>query len=269
MKLFKALAKPQAAKPQATVVKPAEPVLSAADTEQVLRALQQQTKTLTAALTGIRKQLEHQPYVVAELMRRYNHLIDGDMPMPVLGANWAAIAPTILFIVDEVMGRSARRTMLECGSGASTLWTAAALRKCGEGHVTSVEHDREFAEVTRQRLVDHGLESWATVVDAPLVDTEVPGLGTQPWYDLSGLGDITDVDLLFIDGPPRPTAPLARYPAMPQLLPRLAKGALVVLDDTNRKVERDITKMWASDGAFDRRVTFVKDVARSTVLQLD
>ncbi|MCX4830215.1 class I SAM-dependent methyltransferase [Streptomyces sp. NBC_01016] len=269
MKLFKALARPQAAKPQATVVKPAEPVLSAADTEQVLRALQQQTKTLTAALTGIRKQLEHQPYVVAELMRRYNHLIDGDMPMPVLGANWAAIAPTILFIVDEVMGRSARRTMLECGSGASTLWTAAALRKCGEGHVTSVEHDREFAEVTRQRLVDHGLESWATVVDAPLVDTEVPGLGTQPWYDLSGLGDIADVDLLFIDGPPRPTAPLARYPAVPQLLPRLAKGALVVLDDTNRKVERDITKMWASDGAFDRRVTFVKDVARSTVLQLD
>ncbi|MGD6742430.1 class I SAM-dependent methyltransferase [Streptomyces sp. BH106] len=269
MKLFKALAKPQAAKPQAAVAKPAEPAISAADTEQVLRALQQQTKTLTAALTGIRKQLEHQPYVVAELMRRYDHLIDGDMPMPVLGANWAAIAPTILFIVDEVMGRPARRTMLECGSGASTLWTAAALRKCGEGHVTSIEHDREFAEVTRQRLADHGLESWATVVDAPLVDTEVPGLGTQPWYDLSGLGDITDVDLLFIDGPPRPTAPLARYPAMPQLLPRLAKGALVVLDDTDQEAENNISKMWTSEQVFDRRVTFVKEVSRSTILRLD
>ncbi|MFI6941645.1 class I SAM-dependent methyltransferase [Streptomyces sp. NPDC050418] len=263
MKIFKSAGKPKTERPAASV--PGQ-----ADTEQILRTLQQQTKTLSAAITGIRKDLEHQPYVVAELMRRYEHLIDSHMPMPVLGANWAAIAPTVLFIVDEVLGRTGRRTMLECGSGASTLWTAAALRKCGEGHVTSVEHDREYAEVTRQKLIDHGLEKWATVVDAPLVDTEVPGLGTQPWYDLSGLSDdVADVDLLFIDGPPRPTASLARYPALPRLISRLAKGAYVVLDDTNRKDERDITKMWTAEGAFDRPVTFVKDVARSTVLALD
>ncbi|MFD6418170.1 class I SAM-dependent methyltransferase [Streptomyces sp. NPDC060194] len=255
--------KPQPAAP------PAPAAVPNVDTEQILRALKEQNRSLSNAITGIRKQLEHQPYVIAELMRRHEQLIEGDMPMPVLGANWAAVAPTILFVVDEILGRPGRRTMLECGSGASTLWTAAALRKRGEGHVTSVEHDKEYAEVTRQRLADHGLESWATVVDAPLIDIDVPGLGTQPWYDLSGLGEVGEVDLLFVDGPPRPTAPLARYPAVPQLLPRLAHGALVVLDDTNRKAERDITKMWAAEGAFDRRITFVKDVARSTVLQLD
>ncbi|SDK69574.1 class I SAM-dependent methyltransferase [Streptomyces indicus] len=262
MKLFKSATKPK-------VVVPAQSAPGNAETDKIIKSLQQQTKTLTAAITAIRKDLEHQPYVVAELVRRYHHLIDSDMPMPVLGANWAAIAPTVLFIVDEVMGRPGRRTMLECGSGASTLWTAAALRRCGAGHVTSVEHDKEYAEVTRQRLVDHGLDKWATVVDAPLVDTEVAGLGRQPWYDLSGLGDVADVDLLFIDGPPRPTASLARYPALPQLISRLGKGALVVLDDTNRKDERDIIKMWTAEGAFDRRVSHVKDVARSTVLQLD
>ncbi|WP_415952130.1 class I SAM-dependent methyltransferase [Streptomyces sp. KLOTTS4A1] len=264
MKIFRrSTTKPKAAEQTAKV--PAE-----VDTDQIIRSLKEQTRTLNNAITGIRKQLEHQPYVVAELMRRYEYLIDSPMPMPVLGANWAAIAPTVLFIVDEVLGRDGRRTMLECGSGASTLWTAAALRKCGEGHVTSVEHDSAFAEATRQRLADHGLEEWATVVDAPLVDTDVAGLGSrQPWYDLSGLGDLAEVDLLFVDGPPRPTASLARYPALEQLLPRLAKGALVVLDDTNRKDERDIIRLWTAEGAFDRRVTFVKDVARSTVLEID
>lgn len=236
--------------------------------DTILRPLDRSTKTLSAALVATRKQIDHLPYLAAELTRRQAQLIDSDAPMPVLGANWAATAPTILFNVDEILGGSGRRVILECGSGASTLWEAAALRHRDEGHVYTLEHDTAFGEVTRQALRSHGLENWATVVDAPLVELDVPRLGRQPWYDLSQLGDLEDVDLLFVDGPPRPTAPLARFPAVPLLLPRLRDGALVVLDDTNRRAEKDIAKMWAEKGSFNRPLTIVKEVGRSTILRV-
>jgi predicted O-methyltransferase YrrM len=217
---------------------------------------------------ALRQQVDHVPYLSAELGRRYAQLIPDDRPMPVLGANWAARSSAILFIIDEILGGSARRTILECGSGASTLWASAALRYRGGGHVTTLEADAHFGAETRARLAEHGLESWATVVDAPLVDTETPGRGHQPWYDLSGLGDLTEVDLLFVDGPPRSTAELARYPAVPLLLPRLRVGALVVLDDTNRPDEQEIVRLWTAQDSSPTTLEVVKDVGRSTVMRV-
>jgi hypothetical protein len=227
-----------------------------------------QTKHVRTSLATLRKQVDHLPYLSAELSRRYAQLVPDDRPMPVLGANWAARAPAILFIVDEILGDSARRSILECGSGASTLWTAAALRYRGAGHVVTLEADASFGAETRARLAEHGLESWATVLDAPLVDTATAA-GCQPWYDVSSLGDLAGVDLLFVDGPPRFTAELARYPAVPQLLPRLREGALVVLDDTHRPDEQEIVRRWSELEPSPTRLTVVKDVGSSTVLRVE
>lgn len=239
---------------------------------QVDEILQRRTKPLSAGIAALVRQIDHQPYVHAELQRRYAQLIgQTDEPMPVLGANWAATAPTILFIVDEVLGRNDRRTMLECGSGASTLWTAAALRHRGNGgHVWSLESDAAYADVTRENLKRHGLDAWATVVDAPLVDTPVAELGTvQPWYDLSGLpADVVGADLLFVDGPPGVTVRMSRFPAVPQLLARLRDGGLVVLDDTNRPQEREVVRRWRSGDVGGRSLRLVKVVGRSTVLEV-
>jgi hypothetical protein len=228
-----------------------------------------QTKHVRTSLATLRKQVDHLPYLSAELTRRYAQLVPGDQPMPVLGANWAARAPAILFIVDEILGDSARRSILECGSGASTVWTAAALRYRGAGHVVTLEADAGFGAETRARLVEHGLESWATVLDAPLVDTVTAGHGQQPWYDLSALGDLDEFDLLFVDGPPRFTAELARYPAVPQLLPRLRVGALVVLDDTHRPDEQEIVRRWSELDPSPTRLSVVKDVGSSTVMRVE
>jgi predicted O-methyltransferase YrrM len=226
------------------------------------------TKSVRSSLVAMRQQIDHVPYLSAELSRRYSQLIPDDRPMPVVGANWAARAPVILFIVDEILGDSGRRSILECGSGASTVWTAAALRHRGAGHVVALEADASFGAETRARLVEHGLEPWATVVDAPLVDTVTESLGHQPWYDLSDLGDLDKVDLLFVDGPPRSTAKLARFPAVPQLLPRLRVGALVVLDDTHRGDEKEIVRLWSDLEPSPTSLSVVKEVGRSTVLRV-
>jgi predicted O-methyltransferase YrrM len=238
------------------------------DLDSRLRSLERSMKGLADNVVATRKQIDHLPYLIVELARRQAELFTGDQPMPTLGANWAATPPTILFIVDEIFGPAERRVILECGSGASTLWTAAALRRRGEGHVTTLEHDTAFAEETRRNLRAHGLHQWATVLDAPLTHVTVEGVGRQPWYDLSGLGDVSDVDLLFVDGPPRLTARLARYPAVPLLLSRLSPGALVVLDDANRQAERTIAEMWSKPDAFQPALHVLKQVGRSIVLQV-
>jgi predicted O-methyltransferase YrrM len=237
-----------------------------ADRDRALLA--RHTKSVLKSVAATRKQMDHVPYLSAELSRRYAQLIPDDRPMPVLGANWAATAPTILFIVDEILGDAGRRNILECGSGASTLWAAAALRHRGAGHVVTLEADASFGAETRARLAEHGLESWATVVDAPLVDTTIEGHGQQPWYDLSNLGDLDEVDLLFVDGPPGLTAELARYPAVPKLLERLRVGALVVLDDTDRRDERRIVRLWSALAPSPTSLSVVKDVGRCTILRV-
>lgn len=133
-------------------------------------------------------------------------------------------------------------TVIECSSGISTLILALCLQKNGAGHIFSLEHSPEYADATRKLLARHGVAEWATVIDAPLVETTTD-LGTQPWYDLSAL-KVEEADLIVIDGPPMDTAALARYPAGPKLLPKLRPGGRLFLDDSARPEERKITARW-------------------------
>jgi hypothetical protein len=55
------------------------------------------------------------------------------------------------------------------------------------------------------------------------------------------------VDMLFVDGPPGATWPLARYPAMPIFRDRLTADAVVYLDDGVRADEREIAARWARE----------------------
>lgn len=71
-----------------------------------------------------------------------------------------------------------------------------------------------------------------------------PGDGPHPsWYCLDGLPD-GEIDLLIVDGPPETVAPMARYPAGPSLLPRLARGGVVLVDDSLRPDEQEMIRRW-------------------------
>lgn len=130
------------------------------------------------------------------------------------------------------------------------LWRvdSVAARCCqltASGHVYSLEHDPKFAQETRARLEEAGLEPWATVIDAPLETVELSN-EEFPWYSLDSLPDL-EIDLLVVDGPPGSLRPLARYPAGPKLLPRLASGALVLIDDAGRPDETEMVRRWIVD----------------------
>lgn len=156
---------------------------------------------------------------------------------------WAMDASALLWIVDAI-ARTRPRLVVECGSGTSTFWLSRALARSGGGRLVALEHSAEHRERTRRWLADHGLDDVGDVVPAPLVRVRVDR-GDYDWYDLSGTTLAPrSIDLLLVDGPPGNTGPLARYPALPLLLPFLAEGALVILDDTSRKEEMQIAEAW-------------------------
>ena len=161
-------------------------------------------------------------------------------------------------VVDLVVGLVAggRTSVIECGSGRSTVAIGGALRdlgpvgSVGSGHVHALEHGPEYAATTRAAVSEAGLEGFATVVDAPLEDG---------WYDLTALERLprSGVDLLLVDGPPanEPELERSRYPALSRLSERLAPGAAIVLDDAKRDGERWVIERWEREHGltFERR----------------
>jgi predicted O-methyltransferase YrrM len=65
------------------------------------------------------------------------------------------------------------------------------------------------------------------------------------WYDLSKLGDISSIDLLFVDGPPGSKNPKARHPAIAECVAKLSPRAIVVIDDAGRDGEKDMAHEFA------------------------
>jgi len=133
--------------------------------------------------------------------------------------------------------------VVELGSGLSTLIIAAALRSNGAGRLISIDADRNYAAITRSELERQGLADWAEVRIAPLTESLLEG-ETRPWYDTTVLADLSDIDLLLIDGPPTLLRADIRYPALPFFWPRLTAGAIALLDDAARSAERAIAQRW-------------------------
>jgi predicted O-methyltransferase YrrM len=180
------------------------------------------------------------------------------------GAGTMRVAGLVAVCNDVVL--SARRCLLELGSGTSTVVLARLLHEHwpgGEHRQVAVEHDRAWADWVRDQLRREGLADRTTVLHVPLAPHR-HGQAGLPWYDHdqlhAGLDDALyddAVDLLLVDGPPADTADkvLARYPALPALHERLAPGATVVLDDAERPGEQEVLRRWERefDICFERR----------------
>jgi predicted O-methyltransferase YrrM len=169
---------------------------------------------------------------------------------------WSLADDALTLLADEVAG--GRSTVIECGSGVSTVAIARALRDAGRGSVFSLEDEAEHAGRTRAALAREQLEPWARVIDAPLSDEPLAQRGCR-WYSRAALDQLPrGADLLLVDGPvasPGSGAERSRYPALPLLRRRLAPGCLVVLDDAQREGERWVIERWRAEFALDLQPT--------------
>jgi hypothetical protein len=208
-------------------------------------------------------------YRQVEAMIDLRALVRPRAPMPAL-RHWALSPDALRHIVGEIHDRRPG-LIVECGSGASTVWLGYTAEALGTGRIVSLEHDERFAEVSRDLVRAHGLQDVVEVRHAPLVPWKGEE-GPERWYDTTALADLDGIDLLIVDGPPGIVGPGARYPAVPELLARCSDDALILLDDAHRADERAISDRWLKENgglartehAFDKHLHAFRRVRAET-----
>ena len=231
-------------------------------TESGRRAIQAIHATVERGFLATRVSLEQMPHVVSEYQEIRRQLAPDQIALPGLGG-WAITAPVVSAIAGRLLLDDRPLTVLELGSGASTLWTALAISRSGRGRCVSLDHIAEFAQKTRDMLRANGVADLADVLYSPLVAQGVNG-STYEYYDLSVLPDDLAIDVLIIDGPPGIANANTRYPAIPLLYDRLQPGALIVVDDTIRADERKAMASW--QGQFPD-IVWEADLGKATLLR--
>jgi len=166
-----------------------------------------------------------------------------DYPLPEM-RHWAVSPDALLYLLREAI-KSKAALIVECGSGVSTIVLAKLMKENGVGHVYSLDHDESYAEKTRDLLKLHGLESFATVITAPLSDMVIENK-TYQWYSNEGVNQIPDhIDMIFVDGPPAPEGSFNRFPALSVLRNKMRDHCHIIMDDVIRNDELEISKIWA------------------------
>ncbi|NYJ17872.1 O-methyltransferase [Nesterenkonia sandarakina] len=170
---------------------------------------------------------------------------DQRAPMPPTG-NYALDAPAMLHLLHLIRSKRPQR-ILELGSGTSTIWIAYLCRELGI-ELVSLDHLEGYAQQTKAALRRHGLEDVVDLRVAPLEPVQIDGQ-TFEWYAQGASSDLSGIDLLIVDGPPKSTGPRARFPAVPALRDKLSDQATIVLDDMHRSGEVEILESWRSEFA--------------------
>ena len=179
-----------------------------------------------------------------ESLIKLYRLLDGKADLPNL-RHWAVSPDFLLHVVRHVQDHAPRR-ILECSCGSSTIAMAQALRAYGiDGHIYSLENYQPSIEAVRSQLRRHDLERYVTLIAAPLMPKRYDGVdATFQWYDVKPGMIPDDIDLLLVDGPAAVDNPYARYPAGPELLPKLSSKAHIFIDDADRLGELDMVDRW-------------------------
>lgn len=200
---------------------------------------------LVTMAEATRKLVKKQPQEFEALLQLYSWVKPQDA-MP--GSGVWSLNPRGLLNLYAVVQRHRPTTVVELGSGTSTVWLGYALAAHGgSARLVSLDHDAQFADRTRETVQLHQSAMAPTDVrHAPLTEIEVAGEKYR-WYRPDELADVEQIDLLVVDGPPSRTGRLARYPAVPMLLDRLAPGARVIVDDASRGDEKEIVRRWMAE----------------------
>lgn len=159
--------------------------------------------------------------------------VAGEFPVDLSAAELAERSKDIIMSVSRVGGqllylltRAVKaRTVVEFGTsfGISTLYLASAVRDNGGGQVIGTELQPDKVRSARENFVSAGLDD---IVDLRLGDA------------LETLKNLPEpVDVLLLDG-----WPTLRLPVLGLVEPCLRPGSLVICDDIDLEISRDLNK---------------------------
>ena len=160
--------------------------------------------------------------------------------LPAAG-NWYPEEGVLELLLDVIEGRE-RCEIVVCGAGLAVAVLARACTMAGSGAVTAIDPDPKAISVTREMLDATG--GTARLIRAELTEYDKHNL----WYARWSVSELPEaIDLLFIDGPGHFAGRTPRWPAGPELFPRVVPGGVVVLDDAKRVKEKKARQRWAED----------------------
>jgi len=151
----------------------------------------------------------------------------------------------LLFLLQERKPRS----ILELGSGSSTVIISRALQLMGASpdvHI-SVDHEARFLRNTKELARLNGVDNLIQFEHCPLLPIE--GFA-KLWYSrIPELVNSVKLDFVVVDGPPAYAKGegRTREPALTILRRYLAKNALIILDDANRPGELEVINAWLKE----------------------
>lgn len=176
--------------------------------------------------------------------------------LPLYWNSWPIEEEFARYFVYRVATRRPK-TIVELGSGMSTLLAAKTLDKLGVDYlITSIDSDADFLEQTKSLLIAENVydKEKIKLVFSPLRNIEFDA-GKYLWYTPGDFVFSFDmVDFLFVDGPVGGLCKNARYPAMNIMRPYLKKGSLVVMHDAKRADEKEIAQLWREENAEIKRM---------------
>jgi hypothetical protein len=160
-----------------------------------------------------------------------------------------AIRPIELAMIVNDLVINRRKSVVELGTGATTLYLAKAIDVYKlDCKIYSVDENQEWLDLVKEMLVAENMDHVVSFIHAP---AKVYDEGR--WYDkesvAKGLKNAPPIECLIIDGPMAGPSdgPNNRYAAMPELHAKLAARCIVFLDDTNRPGEMAIAKRWSRE----------------------
>jgi predicted O-methyltransferase YrrM len=183
-------------------------------------------------------------------------LLNPTRPLPYF-RNAALSTDTILDYI-HLIEQLRPETIVELGSGSSTIVAAYQLKNNGNGRVIALDHDERWGGITSDWLMEHELTSWAEVRIAPLEPAIIDGKSYK-WYKLKILEDVEKIDLLLIDGPPDIYGFGLRYPGLHYLASRLGENGVIVVDDCIMPRWKDRVVKWARENAFTVESRFLNE----------
>jgi len=161
----------------------------------------------------------------------------------------SAMCPgAVVKILNEII-INGRRTVVEFGSGVSTLYVAKVMKEYG-GKICSVDHDELWIEKLSQIASKEGVLANIEFVVAPMAKSEL-ALDGNEWYDELRLFQLIKnykFDMVIVDGPLAYKKDImrSRFPALPFLHENslLLSDHTVFMDDALRAGEAEIIRRY-------------------------
>lgn len=157
---------------------------------------------------------------------------------------------TIQIVLNDILINN-RTNIVEFGTGISTFYISALITKHELPiNFISFDHDKQWQDIIKRDLKKLGYQKSVELVTAPLKGNSA-SKNNLDWYQIDIIKNTIApkqelVDLLLVDGPlaHNNDLSLSRYPALPIMHEYMAEHCSIILDDTHRKGEQSVIKLW-------------------------